>query len=124
MNTKFTKNMITWKFENIDVTFKSQPENFVRDTMKMAHANHLPLETKIIVIDGTPTEPIPTGDGDTATDPQPTLSKSAKRAKTKSETSELQSVSGDVVESDPTPDDVEYTNGGFDPDSTGDRLAL
>jgi hypothetical protein len=46
--------MITWKFEELPVTFKSTEANLSRDISKMAWANNIELDSKITIIDGEP----------------------------------------------------------------------
>ena len=106
--------MITWKFENGTIAFKSQPENLNRDILKMAHANHIDPTTKITIIDGTPNNPLPAyvsgGDGYTSTTAQPAVSKRAKKTTTpESEAVQLPTVSGDVDDVNPESDVVEPT---------------
>lgn len=101
--------MITWKFENSPITFKSTEANLNRDISKMAYANQIDPSTKITIIDGTPNNPLPAnapgGDGDTSTIPQPTVSVGAKKTKTsKHKTDELPAVSGNVDDATPSSD--------------------
>lgn len=101
--------MITWKFKDGSITFKSKEENLNRDISKMAHVNNITHNTKIIIIDGEPTKPIPTNsaglNGDTSTLLQPTLSVGAKKAKaTKKETNELHTVPIDLDNANLDPD--------------------
>ena len=99
--------MITWKFETHNITFKSKPENLDRDRLRMAFANEINLDTKIIILDGNIDQPLPSNDvnsnGDTSVAPESTLSgDSPKRKSSKQKTTELSSVPGDLdnVDSD------------------------
>ena len=107
--------MITWKFENGTIAFKSQPENLNRDISKMAHANHIDPTTKITIIDGNTNNTLPAdvsgGDGYTSITSQPTVSKRAKKTTTpEQEAVQLPTVSGDVDNVDPKSDVVEPTD--------------
>lgn len=93
--------MITWKFENCPIAFKSTEANLDRDIPKMAHANHIDPTTKIIIIDGTPNNPLPAdvsgGNGNTSSASQSAVSKRSKKTATnKSETVQLPTVSSDL----------------------------
>lgn len=46
--------MITWKFEELPITFKSTEANLSKDISKMAWANNIELDSKITIIDGEP----------------------------------------------------------------------
>ena len=103
--------MITWKFEQSGIFFKSSPENLDRDILKMAHANSLPADTKIIILDGNTNNTIPadasSSDGDTSTIPQSTVSVGVKKTKTpKHKTDELPTVSSDLDNATAESDDV------------------
>ena len=97
--------MITWKFKDGTITFKSKEENLNRDISKMAYANKIDPSTKIIIINGEPTKPIPANafrlDGDPSSLSQPTVPVGTKKAKaTKKETNELHTVSIDLDDAD------------------------
>ena len=101
--------MITWKFKDGGITFKSKEENLNRDISKMSYANNIDPSTKIIIINGEPTKPIPTNatrlDGDTSSVQQPTVPVGTKKAKaTKKETNELHTVFSDLDDADLDPD--------------------
>jgi hypothetical protein len=107
--------MITWKFENGTIAFKSQPQNLNRDISKMAHANNIGATTKITIIDGNINNTLPAdvsgGDGDTSITPQPTVSKRSKKTATsEQEAVQLPTVSGDVDNVNPESDVVEPNN--------------
>lgn len=122
MNKKYYNIMITWKFENSPVAFKSKEENLERDIFRMRKVNFIDPQTKINIINGTINKPLSAdaigGDGNTSVIPQSTLSVDSTETKTrKSKTSELSSVSSDVVYVDPnlnsldvpsTPSDTEF----------------
>lgn len=79
--------MITWKFDELDIYFKSKAENLTRDISKMAYANGVKQNAKITIIDGPTTQLIsPDADssnGDTDTIPQPTVPVDTKKTKTR-----------------------------------------
>jgi hypothetical protein len=63
--------MITWKFNELPITFKSTEAKLSRDILRMAHANHIDPSSLITIIDGD-TNHIISGDapgshGDTST---------------------------------------------------------
>ena len=69
--------MITWKFDELEVYFKSKAENLKRDISKMAYANDVKQTAKITIIDGPTNQFISTDnasiDGDTSSISQPTI---------------------------------------------------
>lgn len=117
--------MITWKFENGTITFRSSPENLNRDIIKMAHANHIDPTTKITIIDGTTNNTLPAnasgGDGNPSVGSEPTVPVGAKKTKTKKhKTDELPTVSGDVDNADIEPDLLDLLDSFGDPEQPGD----
>jgi hypothetical protein len=76
--------MITWTFEGMGITFQSTPENFERDILKMAKANKVNPETKIIILNGSTNNTFSTddasSDGDTSNISQPAISVDTEKA--------------------------------------------
>ena len=106
--------MITWTFEGMEISFRSTPENFERDILKMAKANKIDPETKTRIIDGSTNNTLPTdaasSDGDTSDLSQSTLPVDTKKTKTrKSETNELPTVPGDMDDDTSMPTPMEPT---------------
>jgi hypothetical protein len=101
--------MITWKFENSPITFKSTEVNLNRDISKMAHANKLDPSTKIIIIDGTISNPAVAISDSSVSNSCPTAQSTLpKRTKTPTvpepEAVQLPTVSGDVDDVNPESD--------------------
>ena len=98
--------MITWKFKELSITFKSTEANLSRDILKMAHANHIDPSSLITIIDGD-TNNIISGDapgshGNTATTAQSTLSvDSEEDTPSEPEADELPTVLLDLDDADP-----------------------
>jgi hypothetical protein len=93
--------MITWKFENTPITFKSKEENLDRDISKMRKANFIDPLTQIIILNGTVNKPIFTDaasiDGSTSVIPQSTIPMVSKKTKSaQPKTTELPSMSSNV----------------------------
>lgn len=89
--------MITWNFEGTNVTFKSQPQNLARDISKMAHANHLDPNTKIIIHNDKTTNPDRASKyGNTTSAAVPTLPLGSKESKPSKTSIQLRNVPGDV----------------------------
>ena len=100
--------MITWKFEELPVTFKSKQANLIRDISKMAYANHIDPSSKITIIDinGDTNNIIladaPGSHGNTATTAQSTLSvDSEEDTPSEPEADELSTVLFDLGDADP-----------------------
>jgi hypothetical protein len=115
--------MITWKFNELPITFKSKAPNLIRDISKMAHANHIDPNAEITIINvngntnnNNPTDAL-SSNGDTSTVLQPTVPVGTKKAKAaKPETDVLPSVSGDL-------DNADIESNSLDThDSSGDTL--
>lgn len=114
--------MITWTFEGMEITFRSKPENLVRDIQKMALANKISPETKTRIIDGnvnnTVSPTTPSSDGDTSTTPLetipvvPTKNKSGK-------TPVVSPVPNDLDNTSPSTDVLGLSVTGSDPDESG-----
>lgn len=96
--------MIKWKFENSGVQFVSAPENLDRDVLKMAHANHLDPNTKIIILNGIHGQPTPSDVADSNVDTScptvETLSLGTKKTKARKTSAELRDLSGDLDRND------------------------
>jgi hypothetical protein len=93
--------MITWKFKNTDVSYKSTPENLSRDIFKMAIANKIHHLTQVEYLNGTNDLNLATlpnsGNGNPSTISQSTIPVVSKKSKvSKSKADELPAVSGDV----------------------------
>ena len=104
--------MITWTFEGMEISFRSTPENFERDILKMAKANKIDPETQTRIIDGSTNNTFSTdaasSDGDTSDFSQPALPVDTKKTKTrKSETNELSPVPGDMDDDTSVPSPME-----------------
>jgi hypothetical protein len=113
--------MITWKFKELPITFKSTEANLSRDISKMAHANHIDPSSEITIIDGDPNKPLLaddlSSDVDTSTTAQPTVPVVAKKTKTtKHKTNVVPTVSGDVDDADIKSDSLDTH------DSSGDTI--
>jgi hypothetical protein len=113
--------MITWKFKELPITFKSTEANLSRDILKMAHANHINPSSLITIIDGDTNNIIladaPGSHGNPSTVSQPTVSVGAKKAKTaKHKTDVVPPVSVDVDDADIKSDSLDTH------DSSGDTL--
>jgi hypothetical protein len=100
--------MITWKFEELPVTFKSKQANLIRDISKMAHANHIDPSSKITIIDlyGEPNHTTFAdafgSHGNTATTAQSTLSVDTEEdTPSEQEADELPTVLLDLDDADP-----------------------
>lgn len=98
--------MITWKFKELPITFKSTEANLSRDILKMAHANHIDPSSLITIIDGDTSNLIladaPGSHGNTATTEEPTLSvDSEEDTHSEQEADELPPVLLDLDDADP-----------------------
>jgi hypothetical protein len=112
--------MITWKFDELEVYFKSKAENLTRDISKMAYANDVKQTSKITIIDGPVNQFISTDsasvDGDTSAVPLSTIPMGARKTKTtKQEASELPTVPSDVDNAVAESDILGTTNSDSDP---------
>ena len=121
--------MITWKFNELDITFKSKQANLTRDISKMAYANGIQSDAEITIIniDGDTNNNLPTdatgSNGDTSTISQPTVPVGTKKAKTgKPETDVLPTVPGDVDNVDIEPELLDILNSFGNPDQSGNWL--
>jgi hypothetical protein len=121
--------MITWKFEELPVTFKSKQANLIRDISKMAHANHIDPSSKITIIDinGDTNKHLPTDDlgsnGDTSSVLQPTVPVGTKKVKAgKSEADVLPTVPGDVDNVDIEPELLDILDSFGDTGESGNWL--
>jgi len=93
--------MITWKFKELPITFKSTEANLSRDISKMAHANHIDPSSLITIIDGDTSHLILAdafgSHGSTSSTAQSTLSvDSEDNTPAESETDELRPMFSDV----------------------------
>jgi hypothetical protein len=119
--------MITWKFNELPITFKSTEANLSRDILKMAHANHIDPSSLITIIDGNTNNIIladaPGSHGNPSTVLQPTLPVGAKKTKTaKHKTDVVPPVSGDVDNVDIKSDSLDILNYFGDTDQSGNWL--
>jgi hypothetical protein len=119
--------MITWKFNELDITFKSTEANLTRDISKMAWANNIEPDAKITIIDGNTNHNNPTNalssNGDTSTIPQPTVPVGTKKVKAgKTETNVVQPVPGDVDNVNIEPELLDILNSYGDTDQSGNWL--
>lgn len=119
--------MITWKFENSPIAFKSTEVNLDRDISKMAHANNIDPTTKIIIIDGTiPNPAVAISDSSVSNScptAQSTLPKRAKKSTaSEPEAVQLPSVSGDLDDVNSESDVLESSDDSEHSDSTVDRF--
>ena len=98
--------MITWKFNELPITFKSTEAKLSRDILRMAHANHIDPSSLITIIDGD-TNHIIFADafgshGNTATTAQSTLSVDTEEdTPSEQEADELPTVLLDLDDADP-----------------------
>ncbi len=121
--------MITWKFNELDITFKSKAPNLIRDISKMGHANHIDPNAEITIINvngntnhNNLTDAI-SSNGDTSTTTQPTISVDTKDlTPSEPEAVQLQPVSGNVDNVDIEPDLLDILDSFGDTDQSGNWL--
>jgi hypothetical protein len=119
--------MITWKFNELPITFKSTEANLIRDISKMAHANHIEPDAKITILDGTTNNNLSAdgsgSNGYSCPTAQSTLSVAAKKAKTtKPETDVLPTVPGDLDNADIEPELLDILDSFGDTGESGNWL--
>jgi hypothetical protein len=121
--------MITWKFNELDITFKSKAPNLFRDFSKMAYANGIEQDAEITIINVNGNTNHNTladafgSNGDTSTIPQPTVPVGTKKVKAgKTETNVVQPVPGDVDNVDIEPELLDILNSYGDTDQSGNWL--
>lgn len=100
--------MITWKFKELDITFKSKASNLLRDFSKMAYANRIEQDAEITIINvnGNTNHTLPTdaisGNGNTSPATQSTISADTKDISCpEPEADELPTVFSDMDNADP-----------------------
>ena len=119
--------MITWKFNDLAITFRSTEANLTRDISKMAWANHIEPDAKITILDGNTNNTLPAdapgGDGDPGTVSQPTVPVGAKKAKTtKPKADELPTVPVHMDNADIEPDLLDLLDSFGDTEQSGNGL--
>ena len=113
--------MITWKFNDLGITFRSTEANLARDISKMAWANNIEPDAKITILDGTTNNNLSAdGSGSNGYSCPTAQSTLPKRTKTPTvpepEAVQLPTVSGDVDDADIKSDSLDTH------DSSGDTL--
>jgi hypothetical protein len=119
--------MITWKFNDLAITFRSTEANLARDISKMAWANNIEPDAKITILDGTTNNNLSAdgsgSDGYSCPTAQSTL---PKRTKTPTvpepEAVQLPTVSGDVDDVNPESDLLDILDSFGDTGESGNWL--
>ena len=119
--------MITWKFKDLAITFRSTEANLTRDISKMAWANNIAPDAKITILDGNTNNTLPAdgsgSDGNPSTVSQPTVPVGAKKTKTtKPKADELSAVPVHVDNADIEPDLLDLLDSFGDTEQSGDGL--
>ena len=119
--------MITWKFNELDITFKSKAPNLFRDFSKMAYANGIGQDAEITIINvnGNTNNTFSTDpasiSSDTSNVSQSTIPMGSENISySKSETTELPSMSSNVDNVDPESNDLELFDTANDLERPGD----